>query len=174
MLFRWNHIQKITSTDHHIFIVRISCDRLNKRISAIAGSSFSRIHHFIIYTMHWLIKLMSWAINCEWFLHRVKSDFQQIPSSTFEKKETKKNTCQTTSTNNKNYNTYGASLIVHINRTEMKKEKKKITRRSKKSIGEPQLIKARCVVWLKIKICNANLKKKKRFRNSNEKKMIRK
>lgn len=135
MLFRWNHIQKITSTDHHIFIVRISCDRLNKRISAIAGSSFSRIHHFIIYTMHWLIKLMSWAINCEWFLHRVKSDFQQIPSSTFEKRETKqKNTCQTTSTNNKNYNTYGASLIVHINRTEMKKEKKDHKKKQKKAL----------------------------------------
>lgn len=62
----------------------------------------------------------------------MKSDFQQIPSSTFEKKETKKNTCQTTSTNNKNYNTYGASLIVHINRTEMKKEKKDHKKKQKK------------------------------------------
>lgn len=46
----------------------------------------------------------------------------------------------------KNYNTYGASLIVHINRTEMKKEKKDHKKKQKKSIGEPQLIKARCVV----------------------------
>lgn len=32
----------------------------------------------------------------------------------------------------KNYNTYGASLIVHINRTEMKKEKKRSQEEAKK------------------------------------------
>lgn len=32
----------------------------------------------------------------------------------------------------KNYNTYGASLIVHINRTEMKKEKKDHKKKQKK------------------------------------------
>lgn len=51
-----------------------------------------------------------------------------------ERNKTKKHMPNNIDQQQKNYNTYGASLIVHINRTEMKKEKKDHKKKQKKAL----------------------------------------